>query len=163
ALDEFLAGCESDGVRVRRIPVDYASHTGQVAALRGPLMESLDAVAPRSADVAFYSTVTGGLLDTAQLGAQYWYRNLRATVRFEQATRALLEDGYRAFVEVSPHPVLTLGVQDTIDAAAAGAQAVVLATLRRDDGSWLRFLTALAHAHVHGLPVRWADLLATPP
>ena len=68
-----------------------------------------------SGGVPFFSTVTGGLVDTAELDGEYWYRNLRETVRFERATRSLLGEGYRAFVEVGPHPVLTMAVQETID------------------------------------------------
>ncbi|WP_156107488.1 acyltransferase domain-containing protein, partial [Streptomyces violaceusniger] len=30
ALDELVAACEADGVRARRVPVDYASHSAQV-------------------------------------------------------------------------------------------------------------------------------------
>ncbi|MCX5462546.1 acyltransferase domain-containing protein, partial [Streptomyces sp. FT1] len=57
-------------------------------------------VAPRSCDVPFYSTLSGGVIDTAGLDAGYWYRNLRGTVEFEAGTRALLADGFRVFVEV---------------------------------------------------------------
>jgi polyketide synthase 12 len=39
------------------------------------------------------------------MDAEYWYRNLRETVRFDRAVRALLDDGFTAFVEVSAHPV----------------------------------------------------------
>ena len=50
-----------------------------------PLREELlDAVLadlhPRSGEVPFYSTVTGGLLDMAGLDGEYWYRNLREPV-----------------------------------------------------------------------------------
>ena len=38
----------------------------------------------------FYSTVTGGLLDTAELDAEYWYRNVREMVRFAEAVRRLV-------------------------------------------------------------------------
>ena len=81
----------------------------------------------------------------------YWYRNLRETVRFGEATRNLLEHG--AFIEVSPHPVLTVGVQETID--EAGADAVVLGTLRRDEGGLDRFRTSLAEAYTQGVAVDW--------
>ncbi|MCQ6253334.1 acyltransferase domain-containing protein, partial [Streptomyces malaysiensis] len=63
--------------------------------------------------VPFYSTVTGGVLDMAGLDAGYWYRNLRFPVRFEETVRVLLDAGFRQFVEVSAHPVLTLGVEQT--------------------------------------------------
>ncbi|RMI27514.1 acyltransferase domain-containing protein, partial [Nocardia stercoris] len=107
ALEEFLAGCERDGVRARRIAVDYASHSPQVEELEESLAEALAGVTAGPSQVAFWSTVTGGLLDTAGLDAGYWFRNLRETVQFEPVVRALVADGYSVFVEASPHPLLT--------------------------------------------------------
>ncbi|MFK4067217.1 beta-ketoacyl synthase N-terminal-like domain-containing protein [Streptomyces sp. NPDC029674] len=158
ALAELLAALEADGVRARAIPVDYASHGPHVERIRAELSEALADIAPRAGVVPFYSTVTGGLLDTERLDAAYWFENLRHTVEFEQATRALLADGHRVLVEVSPHPVLTAGLQDT--AAAAGTDALALGTLRRDDGGPRRVLTALAEAHVRGVPVDWDAALS---
>ena len=63
--------------------------------------------------VPLFSTVTGEWLDAALMDADYWYRNLRQTVRFEEAVRALAEQGFGAFIECSAHPVLTVGVQET--------------------------------------------------
>ncbi|MFD4631737.1 SDR family NAD(P)-dependent oxidoreductase [Streptomyces sp. NPDC058284] len=159
ALAELLAALEADGVRARTIPVDYASHGPHVERIRAELSEALADIAPRPADVPFYSTVTGGLLDTERLDAAYWYDNLRHTVEFEQATRALLADGHRVLIEVSPHPVLTAALQDT--AAAAGTDALALGTLRRDDGGPRRLLTALTELHVRGVHVDW-DAALTP-
>ena len=82
---------------------------------------ALAPITPRPAEIPLYSTVSAEALDTTGLDAGYWVRNLRRTVRFEQAVRALLADGHDAFVEVSPHPVLTFGVQETIDDTAAAA------------------------------------------
>ncbi|MGW1998457.1 type I polyketide synthase, partial [Embleya sp. NPDC001921] len=65
--------------------------------------------------------------------------------------------GFDAFVEVSPHPVLTTPIESTVEAAEA--EAVVLGTLRRGEGGPERFGTALAEAHVNGLPVDWSPLL----
>ncbi|MEV7198126.1 type I polyketide synthase, partial [Streptomyces sp. NPDC093510] len=157
ALAELFAALETDGVRARTVPVDYASHGPHVEAIREELSEALAGITPRPAAVPFYSTVTGGLLDGERLDASYWYDNLRHTVEFEQATRALLADGHRVLVEVSPHPVLTASLQDT--AAAAGTDALALGTLRRDDGGPRRVLTALAELHVRGVHVDWDTAL----
>ncbi|MFJ6619335.1 type I polyketide synthase [Kitasatospora sp. NPDC091335] len=152
-VEELLALCEERGVRARRIPVDYASHSPQVEELRERILADLAPVAPRTAAVAFYSTVTGGTIDTARMGAGYWYENLRSPVRFEEATRALLADGRSVFVESSPHPVLTIGIQDT--AEDAGTRATVTGTLRRDDGGPDRLLAGAAELWTAGVAVDW--------
>ncbi|MFD9093147.1 SDR family NAD(P)-dependent oxidoreductase [Streptomyces collinus] len=157
ALDELFAELTADEVQARRIAVDYASHSHYVETLRDDLLAALAPVRPRTADIAFYSTLTGGLLDTAELTADYWYRNLRGTVRFADATQALLADGFRVFVESSAHPVLTSAVQDSCE--AAGADAVTLGSLRRDAGGLDRFALSLAQAHVRGVPVDWTPFL----
>ncbi|MGA2164679.1 MAG: type I polyketide synthase, partial [Solirubrobacteraceae bacterium] len=120
ALDRLLEECEAEGVRARRIAVDYAAHSVQIEQVREELLEGCAGIAPRSGEIPFHSTVTGGILDTAELDAEYWYRNLRETVRFEQATRALLEEGVGTFIESSPHQVLALAVQEAIDLARSG-------------------------------------------
>ncbi|MET9960311.1 SDR family NAD(P)-dependent oxidoreductase [Streptomyces sp. NPDC006326] len=160
ALDTLLAAWDADGVRSRRIPVDYASHVAQVESVEAELLAALAPVAPRSSRIPFYSTVTGAVLDTTGLDAAYWYRNLRSTVRFTDAARALFADGFGTFVEPTPHPLLTSAVQEI--AEADGRSAVVLETLRRDDGGATRLTTSLARAHAHGQPVDWQALPGTP-
>ncbi|MFF1909840.1 SDR family NAD(P)-dependent oxidoreductase, partial [Kitasatospora sp. NPDC058218] len=155
ALDELLAHCEQQSIRARRIDVDYASHSPHVETLRGRLLADLADIKPAAATVPFMSAVTAEVVDTTTLDADYWYTNLRRPVLFEQAVRALAENGHRTFVETSPHPVLTPAVEDTLD----GTPAVVTGTLRRHEGHWTRLLTSAAHLHTHGRPVHWAPLL----
>ncbi|MGW6846986.1 type I polyketide synthase [Streptomyces sp. NPDC054958] len=153
ALDELLASCEADGVRARRIAVDYASHSAQVDALNEDLLRELADIRPQSSPVAFHSTVSGEQLDTAGLDARYWLRNMRETVAFEGAVRAALGEGHRTLLEISPHPVLTMAVQEAID--SAGVTAHASGSLRREDGGTGRLLNSLAEAHVAGAPVDW--------
>ncbi|MCL9758423.1 acyltransferase domain-containing protein, partial [Frankia sp. AiPa1] len=160
ALDEFLAGCESREVWVRRVAVDYASHSVQVDGVRGELLAALEGLSPRVPDIPFFSTVTGELVDSAVLDAGYWARNLREPVKFEPAVRRLVDQGHRMFIEVSSHPVLTVGVQETID--AADSDAVTIGTLRRDDGGPRRFLASVAEAFTHGVAVDWAPVFEAP-
>uniref|UniRef100_UPI003898EF89 type I polyketide synthase n=1 Tax=Allokutzneria albata TaxID=211114 RepID=UPI003898EF89 len=152
ALDELLAS----GVRGRRIDVDYASHSDHVEVLRERLLADLAPIHPRSGTIPFVSTVTGDWIDTAELDAEYWYTNLRRTVRFSTATQLLLDADHSVFVEVSPHPVLTFGVEET----AQGIPVTATGTLRRDDGGLTGFHRALATAHVHGVEVDWEPVFA---
>ncbi|MEU7757294.1 SDR family NAD(P)-dependent oxidoreductase, partial [Micromonospora sp. NPDC049171] len=159
AIDGLLAACEAAGVRARRIPVDYASHSAEVEPIRERLLDLLAGIEPRPSAVPFHSTVTrDGPLDTAMLDAEYWYRNLRQPVLFEDAVSDLVSRGHTLFVEVSAHPVLTIGIQETLD--DAGADAFALGTLRRGQGGPRRFLEALAEAHVHGAAPSWAAVFA---
>ncbi|KAA2257287.1 SDR family NAD(P)-dependent oxidoreductase [Solihabitans fulvus] len=161
ALAQLRAECERADIRARLVPVDYASHSAHVEAIREELLAALAELAPRAAEIPFHSTVTGELLDTEGLDAAYWYTNLRQTVRFEPAVRALLAEGHRVFVEASPHPVLAVGIQETID--AVGADAVALGSLRREDGGLDRALLSLGEAYTHGVHPDWSAVFAEVP
>ncbi|MFJ9562752.1 type I polyketide synthase [Streptomyces fuscichromogenes] len=158
-LTTFIGKMNSEGVRARMLPVDYASHSVQVESVRDDIIGPLSDIIPRRSDVPFYSTVTGGRLRTTAVDAAYWYANLRQTVRFSDTVRIILEDGLHHFLEISPHPVLIGPLEDTVEEAGAD-QAVVLATLRRDDGGADRFTRSLAEAHVHGLAPDWETVFA---
>ncbi|MFJ8747719.1 acyltransferase domain-containing protein, partial [Embleya sp. NPDC127516] len=165
-LAEVVAYCEGEGVRARRVPIDYASHTPVVEVLRDRLMRLLAPVEPRPAAVAFYSTVAGHLggpvVDTAVMGAAYWYDNLATPVHFQAATCALLDDGHTLFVEASPHPVLTHSLQESAEEHAGSAVVAVTGTVRRDDDTWQRVLTSLATVHTH-TTTDWTRFYPTTP
>ena len=114
----------ASGVRAHRVPINYASHSAQVEQVREELLGTLDGITPRSGTVPMVSaTPTGELpvLCGPELGAEYWYASLRSPVDFDRALRVLADAGHRVFVEVSPHPVLTTAMTQTLeDAAGAG-------------------------------------------
>ncbi|MGP3972314.1 SDR family NAD(P)-dependent oxidoreductase, partial [Streptomyces sp. 6N223] len=154
AIDKLVADCQARDIRARKIPVDYASHCPHIETLREAILEALDGITPTQTSIDFYSTVTIEPIDTTTLTADYWYTNLRQQVRFQDTVELLHHDGYRHFIEASPHPVLTIGIQHTLD----DQPAAVLGTLRRDHGD--RFPHALAEGHAQGLTVDW--YLSTP-
>ncbi|MEV6124046.1 SDR family NAD(P)-dependent oxidoreductase, partial [Streptomyces sp. NPDC052077] len=158
ALGELLAACAADGVRAKRVPVDYASHSTHVELIEAELAAALDGITPLAPSVPFYSTVTGEPVDSAALDAAYWYTNLRTTVRFEPTARRLIADGHQVLVECNPHPVLAIGLQET--AEDAGATVDVIPSLRRGDGGTARFLTSLGEAWTRGVPADWAAAFA---
>ncbi|MEU3313789.1 type I polyketide synthase [Streptomyces sp. NPDC006662] len=156
AVAAFVAEAQGEGIRARQVLVDYASHSAHVERIEAELLEVLGPIVPRRPEVPFYSTVTGGLLREPVLDAAYWYRNLRQPVRFEDIVRALLAKGFATFVESSAHPVLTMGIQET--AEAAGADVLAVGSLRRDEGGLERFLTSAAELFVRGIDIDWASL-----
>ncbi|WP_380282449.1 type I polyketide synthase [Kitasatospora purpeofusca] len=156
SLDVLEAECRVDQVRARRIQVGYAAHSPQVDELRTALTESLTRVTPAPGDLDFYSSVTGAAIAPDSLDAAYWFRNLREPVRFDLATRALVRDGYRFFVEPSVHPLLSGAVLESAD--AEDRTAVALPTLHREEGGLRHFTAAVAKAHVEGLAVDTAAL-----
>ncbi|MBV1856467.1 type I polyketide synthase [Catellatospora tritici] len=159
AIDELLAEYVAEGVHARRIPTDVAGHCEHVEVLREQLDAVIADIVPKACDVAFFSTVTGGLLDTAGMDADYWYRNMREPVRFAETVRHLHGQGYRRFVEVSPHAVVSVSIQACLEAEAEAAPTAITGTLQRNDGGLARFLTSLGEFHVHGGAVDWSVLL----
>ncbi|WP_231500379.1 type I polyketide synthase [Saccharothrix sp. NRRL B-16314] len=159
-LDAWAERLTADDVRVRRIAVDYASHSPAVEGIREHVLAAAEGITPRPSAIAFYSTVTNSWADTTGLDAEYWYRNLRETVRFAEATEALISQGHTTFVEISPHPVLTMGVEET--GGTTGAELTVVGSLRRDEGGLPRLLTSAAELFASGVRVDWATVFTAP-
>jgi acyl transferase domain-containing protein/NADPH:quinone reductase-like Zn-dependent oxidoreductase/acyl carrier protein len=162
ALDRFTEECDADGVWTQRLAIDFAAHCREIEEVRSRLLTGLSGIRRREADVSFYSTLTGEMIGPDTLDAAYWYWNVRARVRFDEAIRAIHAAGYRRFIEVSQHPTHTASIGDIIDAEtdAAGMDtaAWTVGTLHRGDGGMRRFLTSAAEAHVRGLSLQWTAL-----
>ncbi|UGT60383.1 SDR family NAD(P)-dependent oxidoreductase [Nocardia asteroides] len=156
-LEALHTICETRQIQARIIPVSYASHSPQVDRLREPLLEALAGVRPRSCSTAFYSTVTGEVIDTSGLDGRYWYTNLREPVRFDDTIRQLYQDGYTVFVEASPHPLLTADIEQIGETqhTTSSATPVVTGTLRRHEDSTTRFTQSVAQLNVSGIDIDW--------
>ncbi|QUF05214.1 SDR family NAD(P)-dependent oxidoreductase [Actinosynnema pretiosum subsp. pretiosum] len=151
ALAELRDALEGEA-RTRVIPVDYASHTGHVDAIRDQLARMLADVTPRPGEIPWLSTVTGEWITPGDDDADYWFHNLRRTVHFADGITTLLDAGHRAFVEVSTHPVLTPAVQEAAEANPA-LRTVAVGTLRRADGGAERVVAGLAELLARGVAV----------
>ncbi|WP_246095364.1 non-ribosomal peptide synthetase/type I polyketide synthase [Streptomyces roseicoloratus] len=156
ALDALLTHCETTDIWARRIPVDYASHSPHVDKIHDTLAHELEGIRPQAGRIAFHSTVTGDVLDTRELDAAYWFRNLRNRVRLAEVIQQLATPD-TVFIEVSPHPVLVNGITETLEALGHTPSAV--GTLHRNTGSLARFAESAAQAWSHGVSVDWPGLL----
>jgi polyketide synthase 5 len=110
---DLVAAWEKSDVMAREIAVDVASHSPQVDPILDELTEVLAELTPVSPEIPFYSATLFDPRDRPTCDAHYWVDNLRHTVRFAAAVQAALEDGYRVFAELAPHPLLTRAVEQT--------------------------------------------------
>ncbi|WP_017614007.1 type I polyketide synthase [Nocardiopsis salina] len=145
-LNEILG---ADGVPCRLVDVDYASHSPQMAPLMDPLLEELGTVRAEEGATPLFSTLRARRVRGTELGADYWYANLRGQVRFAETIRDLAQEGVTHIVEVSTHPVL--GEALTKLSREWDEAPVVLSTLRRDAGTPEDMAQAFARAYVSGL------------
>ncbi|MFJ3234309.1 SDR family NAD(P)-dependent oxidoreductase [Streptomyces sp. NPDC086787] len=160
-LEALLTELAARQVFVRRLDVDYASHSALVEPVRVTVLDELDGVTACPAQVAWYSTVTGEPV-TEELEADYWYTNLREPVRFSATVRRMAADGYRHFVELSPHPSLLTAIRTIGE--DTGHDLVAVGSLHRDEDGPGRLDRAAAELHVHGRHLDWRRLVpGTPP
>ena len=110
---DLVAAWEQREVMAREVAVDVASHSPQVDPILDELSDVLADVAPMAPQVPFYSATLFDPRDRPVCDAGYWVDNLRHTVRFAAAVQAAMEDGYRVFAELAPHPLLTHAVEQT--------------------------------------------------
>ncbi|MET9678438.1 SDR family NAD(P)-dependent oxidoreductase, partial [Streptomyces sp. NPDC006482] len=159
ALDQLHTSYETDGIRARKIPVDYASHTSHVERIEDELALVLDGLTPSAPRIPMFSTLRAAWLDgDTLLDRGYWFSNLRHQVRFGESIEKLVGAGFRAFVEISAHPVLNMPVQEIVE-AHADSPWVTSGSLRRNDGDLQRFLTSAAELHVRGVSLDWRTVL----
>jgi acyl transferase domain-containing protein/thioesterase domain-containing protein len=149
AVAGLVRRLEGQGRAARAMRVVGAGHSPQVDALLPELAGALSGIRRRRARVPVYSTVLDDPRGDCVFDAAHWAANLRRPVRLDRALAAAAADGHSAFVEISPHPVLTGAVADTVPGALA------LATLRRDAAGAEAFAGQLGALYVAGqrLPV----------
>ncbi|MET7391070.1 SDR family NAD(P)-dependent oxidoreductase [Streptomyces sp. NPDC005534] len=155
AVRDLVAACEAQGARARLVKSSVPGHSRLMDQFHDALIDGLGRITPRPTPVPIYSTVTGGLIDPAALDSAYWFRNLREPVRFEAAMRRLAaEQPTGTVIELSPHPLLTMNVQEILD-TTPGATGFAVGSLRRGEGGLARLYRSAAEAFVAGTPVTW--------
>ncbi|MFJ9742369.1 beta-ketoacyl synthase N-terminal-like domain-containing protein [Streptomyces sp. NPDC101166] len=144
AVDRLVRRLEREGRAARSLRVAGAGHSPQVDPLLPELMNQLSDLPARRPELPVYSTVLDDPRGDCVFDAGHWAANLRRPVRLDRAVAAAVADGHSAFVEISPHPVLTRAVADN----APGVLAV--GTLRRDADGSAGFLTQVGAMYAAG-------------
>jgi len=141
-VDELVATVDAQGRLARRVEVDVASHHPTIDPVLPELREALAYLKPAAPKIPLVSTVayTGA---APMYTADYWAANLRNPVRFSQAVHEASGQN-SAFIEISPHPLLSHAITDTLDAQSTGRRFHVGGTVNRDTPETLAFHAQLA-------------------
>jgi acyl transferase domain-containing protein len=151
ALDTALAQLAESGVRSRRLSVSHAFHSP----LMEPMLAEFKTAAARvrfsPPTIPVVSSYTGKLAPAGLMQqADYWARQTRGAVRFNDALRTLRKLRYEVLLEVGPGTTLmTIG-------KSAAPDATWLASLRRGRDDHDHMLENLAELYVRGASVDWS-------
>jgi acyl transferase domain-containing protein/NADPH:quinone reductase-like Zn-dependent oxidoreductase/acyl carrier protein/NADP-dependent 3-hydroxy acid dehydrogenase YdfG len=153
AINEIVAAAASRGIRAKALPVNYAFHSPQMEPFGTEMAKAVSDLTVQAASVPVYSTVTGARAAEKDFDAVYWGRNIRQTVRFAEAVRAMLDAGIANFIELSPHPVLSSMV---LQCAAKLPQNVqLMPSLRQGRPERFQMLKSLATLFATGAEIDW--------
>jgi phthiocerol/phenolphthiocerol synthesis type-I polyketide synthase C len=144
----------------KRLDLDYAFHSAAMDRLFPELRRALAHLEPDDATIPFHSTVTGGHLSGKSLNAEYWWRNIREPVLFEQAVKSMVRDGINIYVEIGPHWPLRRYLQECL--TDAGVSGRVITTGMNGDDSPQRIYSGASQALIAGATVDWQRLLPWP-
>ncbi|MGX9671409.1 mycobactin polyketide synthase MbtD [Mycobacterium sp. HM-7] len=135
AVADLVSSMQSRGRFARVIAMSFPAHTSALEPLRAQLLAGVPNARFAEPTVPFIGSVTGEVVGAGTEFGEYWYRNLRNTVRFDRAAVAARDNGVEAFVEMSAHPALLHALADT---AASGAsdrvgEPLIVGSGRRDE------------------------------
>jgi len=147
-VDAAIAVVDGQGKLARRVEVDVASHHRTVDPILAELRAALADLKPQTPRIPVISTV-GADGAAPAFDADYWVVNLRNPVRFSQAV-AHAAQTHAAFVEISPHPLLTHGIGETLASVSSRDQFAVTAAMKRGDDETLSVHEQLATLGVTG-------------
>src|SRR5262249_3253419 len=111
---------------------------------------------PMTPEVPFYSATLFDPREQPVCDAGYWVTNVRRMVRFATAVQAALEDGYRVFAELAPHPLLIHALEQT--ARAREMPLAALAAMRREQALPYGLRGFVVDLHSAGAAVDFAVL-----
>lgn len=126
SIDAFAKFARKNKWALRRLNLAYPFHSALVDSIKQPLLTALDGISPGRSDITFYSTVDPDA-PAPSLDADYWWRNVRQPVQFQNAVARMVDDGFGVFVEIGPKAVLGTYMNDIL--RSDGKKAKVLASL----------------------------------
>ncbi|MCY1664617.1 type I polyketide synthase [Rhizobium sp. SL86] len=131
SIEEVKALGRRRKIAVQLLDIEYPFHHPLIDDVREEFVATLPDIGLHDGDLQFLSTVTGDRLSGRKLNASYWWRNAREPVAFRNAVAKALDEGCNLFLEISPRPILSNYIKETVREHSANAP--VLSSLSKDN------------------------------
>jgi acyl transferase domain-containing protein len=158
-LDIVVADLAARGVRVVRLPVSHAFHSGRMEPVLGPFAAAVGAATLSRPRLGLVSDSTGDVVDGEVATTEYWVRHIRRPIRFEAAVRTLVARHVGIVVELGPGTLLPLVAGTATD---MGARLRGLSALPRHASGYRGMLETLGSAWANGVELDWASVNPRP-
>ncbi|MBI3136505.1 MAG: SDR family NAD(P)-dependent oxidoreductase [Bacteroidetes bacterium] len=153
AIEEIATDLNAKDIFHKLLVVNVPFHSHHMEPLKEELLASLGEFKTRATTIPFYSTVQGGIVSGEELTPMYWFRNVREPVFFTAAIQEQINDGFDTFIELGPHPIHAIGINDLL--ANSKKKGLVIASLRRNEVEKTVFLSAIAALYAFGFTPDW--------
>ena len=147
------------GIATRSLQTSHAFHSSMM----DPMLESFSRhvrdIPSFPPTLPWVSTLTGKwITDSEAQDPEYWVRQLRNTVRLEEALATATECESWIFIEAGPGRSLTQALLQGRSTKAPVAALSSLGMTSTSDREWEHFLGSLGRCWIHGLQPDWTSL-----
>lgn len=150
------------GTFARVIRVRYPAHTSLINQISDKVRAATHRELQNSkfldTDIDCIGATLGGPITHDLPVDQYWFWNLRNTVRFDKAIAAALPLGIDTFVELTEHPTLQLAIEENLAVFDNERATMVVGTSERTATDLSEFTRSLALLAIHDLDYTWDSL-----
>lgn len=158
AVTAFSQLLDQKGIANRLLPTSHAFHSYMMDSAVAPFKAAISGIVLNKPIIPIYSTVTGEKLqDHHAVDPDYWANHLRATVRFADAAKNLLEEHpEKAFLELGPGNAAATFIRQQ----PGGRNSVVITCLEKpsaDETAYHTLLKAVGQLWMNGLNIDWTS------
>ncbi len=142
-------------IQTHKLDLDFAWHSSWLEPVEKLFKKSVGPVRWTAPKRHVISTVTGKL--ESCFDTDYWWRNLRYPVKYQNAIDLALMMGANTFIELGPHRALSSLTAGC--AAALGKEITTVSTLHRQLNDFESFACAIGELYINGIEFDWVNLL----
>ncbi|KAL8733404.1 MAG: hypothetical protein Q9181_003612 [Wetmoreana brouardii] len=160
AIDGLSTEWKAKSVQVRTVQTDTAFQSPMLLPLIAPLQEGLKgALHRRQPLIPLYSTSASDPRTAKARDTDYWTANMIKPVLFNPTIKTAAEDGFRVFLEVSSHPIVSHSISEILTDADV-SDAVVIPTLLRNKDTQRSLLLAIGKLYCVRVSANFKQILS---